>query len=249
MLIYIGIGTSAVTEVRDVVNSGYLEGVVYNKETKQYTVNGEEVTTYPKYRYGVAFGEDNKFMYALDGFSFTDTAGIGRKTFIYEYGWTGSEEFNSREIVDYIDHNYWKMVLRIVAYSNQLVVAIILFLGLMLINKWLLPIGANLLVSMFGLMMALRGMILKEEESNRVRVYEARLLRETVEEYERNKLYIWVIGFIAFSVSLYSVRFHENSAIYVALWVNVTFIIFYILRIITGKHINIVKINRKKGED
>lgn len=247
VFIYIGIGTSTVSEIRDVLHTGYQDGVVFNPDTRIYEMAGQELKTYPKYRYSVAFGEPNQFNYALDGFSYTDTVGIGRKTFVFEYSWYGGEEFNSREVVNYIDNNYWLMVFRMVVYSNQLVVAMVIFVGLLVLNYWIIPIITHALASMFGLIMAIRGAIAKDGSNKTVRVYEARVLRKTVESYENRSFVYWLAGFIAIAVSLHYTRYHEESAIFVSIWTNITSVIFYILNKIVVNHIKLIK--EHKGED
>lgn len=248
MFIYVGIATSTVTGVRDVLNTGFQDGVTLNEDTRTYEINGNELKTYPKYRYGVAFGESNQFNYALDGFSYTDTIGIGNKTFVFDYSWYGGTEFESREVVNYIDDNYWLMVFRMVAYSNQLVISMALFIGLLITNYWLMPVITHALASMFGLMMTIRGTLAKDGSLKTVRVYEARVLRQTAESYENSRTVYWLSGLIALAVSLYSVRLHEESSVFVAIWVNVTAIIFYLLNKIAVNHIKIVKEYRGKGD-
>lgn len=247
LFIYIGIGTSTVNEIRDVLHTGFQDGVVYNEEDRTYEMAGQELKTYPKYRYSVAFGEPNQFNYALDGFSYTDTIGIGRKTFVFEYSWYDGEEFNSREVVKYIDNNYWLMVFRMVVYSNQLVVSVMIFIGLLVLNYWLMPIVTHALSSMFGIIMAIRGAIAKDNSNKTVRIYEARILRKTVESYENRSFVYWLTGFISLLVSLHYTRYHEDSAVFVAIWVNITSIIFYLLNKIVVNHIKITK--EHKGED
>lgn len=244
--IYIGIGTSTVSEIRDVLDTGFLDGLTLNDE-RMYEVNGTEVMTYPKYRYAVAFGEPNQFNYALDGLTYTDTLGIGRKTFVFDYSWYDADEFNSSKMVNYIDDNYWLMVIRMVAYSNQLITACGLFIGLMFINYWLLPVVTHVMASMFGFGMAVRSMLVKEDTSQ-LRVYEARILRKTVESYEKSQFMYWVTGVIALQVSLYSQRFNVEDSVFVALWVNVILVIFYILNKIVVNHIKLVKQHKDKGE-
>ena len=248
MFIYVGIATSTVTGVRDVLNTGFQDGVTLNEDTRTYEINGNTLKTYPKYRYGVAFGESNQFNYALDGFSYTDTIGIGNKTFVFDYSWYGGTEFESREVVNYIDDNYWLMVFRMVAYSNQLVISMALFIGLLITNYWLMPVITHALASMFGLMMTIRGTLAKDGSLKTVRVYEARVLRQTAESYENSRTVYWLSGLIALAVSLYSVRLHEESSVFVAIWVNVTAIIFYLLNKIAVNHIKIVKEYRGKGD-
>lgn len=248
LFIYVGIATSTVTGVRDVLNTGFQDGVTLNEDTRTYEILGNELKTYPKYRYGVAFGESNQFNYALDGFSYTDTIGIGNKTFVFDYSWYGGTEFESRGVVNYIDDNYWLMVFRMVAYSNQLVISMALFIGLLITNYWLMPVITHALASMFGLMMTIRGTLAKDGSLKTVRVYEARILRQTAESYENSRTVYWLSGLIALAVSLYSVRLHEESSVFVAIWVNVTAIIFYLLNKIAVNHIKIVKEYRGKGD-
>lgn len=247
--IYVGIATSTVSVVRDVLNTGFQDGVVFNPDKRSYELAGQELKTYPLYQHAVAFGDNNQFNYAIDGFSYTDTVGIGRKTFVFEYSWYDGEEFSSRDVVSYIDDNYWLMVARMVVYSNQLVIALSLFIGLMVINYWLMPVITHALASMFGMAMAVRGAITKDGSSKTVRVYEARILRKTVESYENGRFVYWLAGVIALVVSLHSVRFQEDSAVYVAMWVNLTSVVFYLLNKIVVNHIRVIKENKGEGID
>lgn len=248
LFIYVGIGVSTVSEIRDVLDTGYLDNMELN-ENQMYQLGEQEYATYPKYRYAVAFGESNQFNYAYDGFSYTDTLGLGRKTFVFDYSWYGGTEFDSVKIVDYINNNYWLMVFRMVVYSNQLVVALMLFIGMNILNYWLMPIITHALSSLFGLGMAIRGTIIREDNLSLVRVYEARVLRQTVESYENAQFMVWVTGYNALLVSLYAIRFQEDKAVFVALWVNLIVVIFYLLNKIVVNHIRIVKEHKNKGEE
>lgn len=247
LFIYIGIGTSTVSEVRDILDTGYLDNVELN-QSGVYTVNGQEVATYPKYKYAVAYGEPNTFNYAFDGLTYTDSLGIGRKTFVFEYSWYGGEELNTQKVVEYIDSHYWLMVFRMVVFSNQLVIAIILFIGIVVINYWLLPIITHALASMFGLGMALRGSLAGDNRGTHVRIYEARILRKTVESYENSQAMLWLAGLNGLAISLYSERFYEDNTVFVALWVNVIVVIIYILHKIVVNHIKLVKQHKEKGD-
>lgn len=248
VLIYVGIGASTVSEMREVADNGYLDGVEVTSEG-MVEVYGEDVVTYPKYRYAVVLGEHNQFNYALDGLSYTDTLGIGVKTFVFDYSWYGGNRFDKDKFVTYIEDNYWLMVFREIVFSNQLVVSLILLGLIQVMNYWLMPVVAHILTSMFGFWMILKDMLSKTGSQEKVQVYESRVLRSTVESYENSQVMTWVSGFIALGVSLYTVSSTIDSSVFVAVWVNAVIIVLYILNKIVVNHIKLVKRHKNKGEE
>lgn len=248
LFIYVNIGNSVVGEIYRVIGSGYLDGIELHGDNI-YTRAGGEFTTYTTYRTAVAMGEANKFNYATDGFSYVDTLGFGYKTFVFDYRWYGGSGFDVDKILHYIDSNYWLMVARMVVFSNQFVVATLIFLGLLLLNYWIYPIITHALTSAFGFIMAIRSVLAKDGRDMNVRVYEARLLRKTVEEYEGKRSLYWISGVIALVVSLYTVRYQEDTAVFVAVWVDTIVAIVFLLNKIVIQHIRLAKGHKDKELD
>lgn len=243
LITYSIIATSVVSGVRDLVDSGYLDDVE-ELDNGNISYRGEEREKFARYKYAVLHGEDNDFTFSEDGFVYIDTLGVGRKSFVFDYKWYGGVGFNKEKVVDYIDNNYKEMVLRNIVYSNQYVTFVVIAIGLSLFNKYLIPIFTQMVASLFGFIRVIKLRILGEEKERHIKVYESRLIRKVVERYERSYSLGYLSMGIAFIISLYSKRYEEELAIYVAFYINTIIGVLYILNIVAVNHIKIIKENR-----
>lgn len=134
--------TYMVENIQMYVDNGFLELVEMEQtdEGLKVTYDGTNIKTYKTYQDAIIYGDENRFVFADNGFAYKNDTIFGSYTYVVDYRWLAKGVYDEDDLKDYLQNNKLMQVIRTSYLSNGVLILTLVYPFLLIIGYYLMPI-------------------------------------------------------------------------------------------------------------